>query len=61
MHVLLNNTILCPEVIRITDGKQADITVAKLLELEKTLKKGSFIAFDRGYIDYRRYERFTAK
>jgi putative transposase len=61
MHVLLNNNTLCPDIVRITDGKQADITVAKLLELENTLNKGSFIAFDRGYIDYRWYEKFTAK
>ena len=61
MHVLLNNQTLCPEVVRITDGKQADISVAKLLELEEKLEAGSFIVFDRGYLDYRRYEKFSEK
>ena len=61
MHILLNNQTLCPEVIRITDGKQADISVAKLLELEHKLEAGSFLVFDRGYLDYRRYEKFSRK
>ncbi|GHV25611.1 hypothetical protein FACS1894176_04540 [Bacteroidia bacterium] len=47
MHVLLDNQTLLPEVISITDGKQADIKEAKLLKLEEQLQKGSFIVFDR--------------
>jgi hypothetical protein len=47
MHVLLNNQNLVPDVIEITDGKKADITIGKIMNLETKLEKGSFIIFDR--------------
>ncbi len=56
MHVLLNNQNLVPDVIEITDGKKADITIGKIMNLETKLEKGSFIIFDRWYVDYERYK-----
>lgn len=52
LHMLLNNRTAIPELINITNGKQADITVAKKTGLEN-LEKGSIIVFDRAYIDYK--------
>jgi len=56
MHVLLNNQNLVPDVIEITNGKKADITIGKIMNLETKLEKGSFIIFDRWYVDYERYK-----
>ena len=56
MHVLLDNQNLVPDVIEITDGKKADITIGKIMNLETKLEKGSFIIFDRWYVDYERYK-----
>jgi len=51
LHMLLNNRTAIPELINITDGREADITVAKRIDL-KQLETGSILAFDRAYIDY---------
>lgn len=56
MHVLLNNQNLVPDVIEITGGKKADITIGKIMNLKTKLEKGSFIIFDRWYVDYERYK-----
>ena len=50
LHMLLNNRTAIPELINITEGKVADITVFKKTEL-KSLEKGSILVFDRGYIN----------
>jgi transposase len=51
LHLLLNNRTAIPELINITDGKVADVTAFKQIDL-KQLEKGSIIVFDRAYIDY---------
>jgi hypothetical protein len=51
MHTLLDTKTAIPQLITITDGKTADITAAK--EMSLNLEKGSIVAFDRGYIDYK--------
>lgn len=50
LHLLLNNRTAIPELINITEGKVADVTMFKKIDL-KRLEKGSIIVFDRGYID----------
>ena len=51
LHTLFNVRSQIPELILVTDGKGADITVAKKMNLTK-LAPGSIITFDRGYNDY---------
>jgi hypothetical protein len=51
LHMLLNNRTAIPELINITDGKGADITVAQQININQ-LEKGSILAIDRGYTDY---------
>lgn len=58
LHVLLNNRTAIPELINITEGKVADVTVFKRIELDR-LEKGSIIVFDRAYIDYRWWKKMT--
>lgn len=52
LHVLLDNRTAIPELVNITEGKVADVTMFKKINL-KRLEKGSIIVFDRAYIDYR--------
>ena len=59
IHTLLNNRTAIPELITITDGKVADITVAKQTSLN--LEKGSIIVFDRAYLDYRWWKNLDEK
>ena len=47
LHTLLNFRTLLPEYVHITDGKAADNTAARNVEV----KPGSFVVFDRGYLD----------
>jgi hypothetical protein len=58
LHMLLNNRTAIPELINITEGKEADITVAKQIDL-KQLEKGSILAIDRGYIDYKWWKQIN--
>lgn len=51
LHTLFNVRSQIPELILITDGKEADITMARKIDLKK-LACGSIITIDRGYIDY---------
>jgi hypothetical protein len=51
MHTLFNVRSQIPELIMVTDGKEADITMARKIDL-KALAPGSILTFDRGYIDY---------
>jgi len=57
MHVLLNNKNLVPDVIEITDGKKANITIGKIMNLETKIDKWSFVIFDRWYVGYGRYKK----
>ncbi len=61
MHVMYNNQCYIPEVIYISNGKVADITAWKLMEIEKHLKRWDFIVFDKWYVDYKWYEKMTDK
>lgn len=51
LHTLFNVRDQIPELILVTDGKSADITMAKKMNLRE-LALGSIITFDRGYNDY---------
>src|SRR5690606_17220895 len=51
LHTLFNVRSQIPELIIESDGKVADIEMARHIELDK-LTKGSIIVMDRGYIDY---------
>lgn len=50
LHLLLNNRTAIPELVNITEGKVADITMFRKTEL-KSLAKGSILVFDRAYVD----------
>ena len=51
LHTLFNIRSQIPELIVMTEGKEADITAARKIDLEK-LAMGSILTFDRGYNDY---------
>lgn len=51
LHTLFNVRNQIPELIIATDGKEADITAARKIDLRK-LAFGSIITFDLGYTDY---------
>lgn len=51
LHTLFNVRSQIPELIIATDGKEADITTARKIDLGK-LASGSILTFDRGYNDY---------
>lgn len=51
LHTLFKVRSQIPELILVTDGKEADITIAKKIDLSR-LALGSIITFDRGYNDY---------
>jgi hypothetical protein len=57
LHLLLDHDGHLPCYARITDGKAADVTVAQQLKLPK----GSLLVMDRGYNDYRLFDRWTAE
>jgi len=49
LHVLLNHDDYMPDYLLITEGRHADIHPARTL----SLRPGSIVVMDRGYIDYR--------
>lgn len=51
LHALLNNRTTIPEILTISEGRKADISAIKEINLTE-LAKGSIIVFDRAYIDY---------
>lgn len=51
LHALFNIRSQIPELIMVTEGKVADITAAREIDLKK-YPKGSIFVFDRGYNDY---------
>ncbi len=60
LHMLLNNRTAIPELINITEGKVADISVLRQIDLD-VLEKGSIITFDRAYIDYELWKEMDEK
>jgi len=56
-HVGLNHDGYLPEFVTITEGKDHDVTVGRLLNFPK----GSIVAMDKGYNDYSWYKKLTHK
>lgn len=57
LHVGLNHSGLLPEFVTVTEGKKHDITVARVLDFPK----GSIVAVDKAYNDYKWYKQLTDK
>jgi diacylglycerol kinase len=57
MHMVLDNGTLLPQYAVISDGKTADITVAKRMEF----RPGAMLVFDRGYEDHDWWRQLTAQ
>jgi len=55
LHLLLDHDGYLPIFGHVTDGKVGDVKVAQSLDFPK----GSIVALDRGYIDYRLFTRWT--
>jgi hypothetical protein len=55
VHLVLDNDGYLPTFAVITDGKVADVTVARQL----TFPKGSIVVMDRGYSDYTLFHTWT--
>lgn len=55
LHALLDHEGYFPVFAHITEGKKADVKVAWNLELPR----GSIVAMDRGYNDYRLFDQWT--
>jgi IS4 transposase len=55
LHLLLDHDGYLPVFGHVTDGKVGDVTVAKTLDFPR----GSIVALDRGYTDYKLYARWT--
>jgi hypothetical protein len=57
LHLLLDHDGHLPCYAAITEGNVADVTIAQKLKLPK----GSLIVMDRGYNDYKMFERWSAE
>jgi hypothetical protein len=55
LHLLLDHDGYLPVFGHVTDGKVGDVKVAQRLDFPK----GSIVALDRGYTDYKLYARWT--
>lgn len=55
LHLLLDHDGYLPSFAHLTNGKKADVRIARLL----SLAPGSIIAMDRGYNDYELYGKWT--
>jgi hypothetical protein len=55
LHLLLDHDGYLPVFGHVTDGKTGDVKVAQSLDFPK----GSIVAMDRGYTDYRLFTRWT--
>lgn len=55
LHLLLDHDGYLPVFGHVTDGKVGDVKVAQTLDFPK----GSIVALDRGYTDYKLYARWT--
>ena len=56
VHVVMDNASLLPQYAVITEGKVADITVARTM----TFQAGAMLVFDRGYEDHNWWRKLTA-
>ena len=57
LHVGINHKGNLPEFVTITDGKQHDVTEGRHVDFPK----GSIVAMDRGYTDYKWYKQLSDK
>jgi putative transposase len=57
LHVGLNHAGYLPEFVTVTEGKKHDVTVGRTLQFPR----GSIVAVDKGYTDYRWYKQLTDK
>ena len=55
MHTLINSMEDVPSLVKFSSAATHDHTFLKDLKL----KKGSYIVFDKGYVDYQQYEQFS--
>ena len=55
LHLLLDHDGYLPVFGHVTDGKVGDVKIAQSLDFPK----GSIVALDRGYTDYKLYARWT--
>ena len=55
LHLLLDHDGYLPLFAHVTEGKVADVKIAQSLDFPR----GSIVALDRGYIDYRLFTRWT--
>ena len=56
VHLVMDNSSLLPQYAVITEGKVADITVAKSM----SFAAGAMLVFDRGYEDHNWWRQLTA-
>jgi hypothetical protein len=57
LHLLLDHDGYLPVFAHLTEGKSHELLIAHKLRLPK----GSIVAMDRGYIDYRLFNRWTTE
>lgn len=57
LHLLLDHDGYLPVFARITEGREHELKTAHMLNLPK----GSIVAMDRAYVDYRLFERWSAQ
>ena len=57
LHIALNHSGYLPEFTTITEGKDHDVKVGRTL----AFPKGSIVAIDKGYNDYKWYKQLTDK
>ena len=55
MHTMINALDDVPSLVKFSSAATHDHTFLKKLELEK----GSFVVFDKGYLDYQQYEQWS--
>jgi hypothetical protein len=56
LHLVLDNQGFLPQYAVLSEGKKADITVARKMEFQR----GTMLVFDRGYEDHTWWRRLTA-
>ena len=56
LHLVMDNSSLLPQYAVITEGKAADITIAKKM----SFAAGAMLVFDRGYQDHNWWRKLTA-
>lgn len=57
LHLLLDHDGYLPTFVHITEGREHELKTANGLDIAA----GSIVAMDRAYVDYRLFERWSAK